>query len=52
MFYTNLPLVARELFNYDNTNVGLLTGIVALAGFISITFGSTIDFSGRIEFYY
>lgn len=41
MFYTNLPLVAREVFNFSNTAVGTLAGIAALAGFISITFVNT-----------
>ena len=38
MFSTNLPLVARELFDFSDALVGILTGIVALAGFISLTF--------------
>ena len=38
MFYTNLPLVAREVFNFSDTAVGILAASVALAGFISITF--------------
>lgn len=38
MFYTNLPLVAKELFDFGNTTIGTLSGAVFLAGFISMTF--------------
>jgi MFS family permease len=38
MFNTNLPLVAREIFDFRNASVGTLSGLVALASFISITF--------------
>ena len=38
MFYTNLPLVAREIFSFRYGIVGALSGLVALAGFVSITF--------------
>lgn len=38
MFNTNLPLVAREIFSFKNGTVGSLSGLVALSGFISITF--------------
>ncbi len=41
MFNTNLPLVAREIFSFRNASVGSLSALVALSGFISITFVNT-----------
>ncbi|MCL4519874.1 MAG: MFS transporter [Thaumarchaeota archaeon] len=38
MFSTNLPLVAREVFSFKSGIIGSLSGLVALAGFVSITF--------------
>lgn len=38
MLYTNLPLVAREIFNFNNTTIGTLSGATSLAGFVSLTF--------------
>ena len=38
MFSTNLPLVAREVFSFKSGVIGSLSGLVALAGFVSITF--------------
>lgn len=38
MLFTNLPLVAQELFNFNDTTVGTLLGIASLSGFISVTF--------------
>lgn len=38
MFNTNLPLVAKELFNFSETSIGTLVAFVALAAFTSITF--------------